>query len=1040
MSILDLVDLAGSERQESAGTTGERLREGAHINKSLSTLALVVSKLAGQAAGVGAGGDQPPRTPARAPASVDRRRRGANTPRGGAFEAVGGGASGSAPTHIPFRNSKLTRLLRQSLGGNSFTTLLATITPSIVSHDESVSTLNFAAACKRVRSRATMHVVVDDATTLNLYRARIRELTAAVESAGAARAAAQAQAQAAVALLVRRETGDRVAAAAAQPAHAGGDGAAAVAQPPVGVAALPTESLDLAEFGLASPVSARRLAAQGGGGEVALVRELASARAAALASQMRANELEQSVSALQSALVAADSAALAAARGGGGGLHTAKRFSVRSLLGAEAALRRVSGGGGGGGGGGGIHGEEAAATWDAKNAAVAVGGGSPRSVRSSSHISPHSVITSPQRLTNGTDVKVDLTESRGAAVSSPASRSAGSPWIASPQGGGGRGSPWIASPPPLPRSITSSPLPPEVGDADESDFSAADAALLLPPQPPLPGRLLSPDARGEPVSFVSPDMDVDDGEEGGGGDSSGLGVFLRGVRERLEEGVLPLPRSSPRSRSDSLNSLENHVVERVATPSAAQAAAARWVDGGGVGGSPLRPLAVSDGGSGSGLRASHSPDALRARVEDLVNALNGERADRDAAVNAERERTALLVEAARAEWAVKFEQKSEELTSMRADRDRLSELASRQHEALDAARAATAAAESGRSSARALAHELGAELERARESISAAAAALDASRTREAAARARLAAVEETGRGLEVEVAALRAERDDAVARANVSSVNEKQTALVASRLAALADAADALDARARAVAAREEAVASARAEMSVREDALLRAATNAAASEVANAVGAVGGAMGTGADAAGSVSTREAAVVLRERALGEGAAAAAAAALQLIEKKERALVRRRRDVEAAAQVVARVDAAAAKATRDASVLALTVFALRTAGVVSETALVRAVADAETAFSERERRGAGGETRLNAPAAPEQNLAHAIFASPVRGEGAGLTRLVNRAEHSLRSPPPPLVFGSPVARALHAVPIANVELNADDDTPHASPE
>ncbi|KAK3699582.1 hypothetical protein QZH41_014293, partial [Actinostola sp. cb2023] len=91
VSKLNLVDLAGSERVSSTGAEGQRLKEGAHINKSLFTLGSVIAKLS------------------------------------------------EGESFIPFRDSKLTRILQSSLGGNAKTAILCTVTP--VSVEETISTL-----------------------------------------------------------------------------------------------------------------------------------------------------------------------------------------------------------------------------------------------------------------------------------------------------------------------------------------------------------------------------------------------------------------------------------------------------------------------------------------------------------------------------------------------------------------------------------------------------------------------------------------------------------------------------------------------------------------------------------------------------------------------------------------------------------------------------------------------------------------------------------------------------------------------------------
>ncbi|RPA93552.1 kinesin-domain-containing protein [Choiromyces venosus 120613-1] len=111
-----LVDLAGSERANSTGATGARLREGSNINKSLTTLGRVIAALA----------DDPPQK------------------RGGRKKEV-----------VPYRDSILTWLLKDSLGGNSKTAMIACISPS--DYDETLSTLRYADQAKRIRTRAVVN-------------------------------------------------------------------------------------------------------------------------------------------------------------------------------------------------------------------------------------------------------------------------------------------------------------------------------------------------------------------------------------------------------------------------------------------------------------------------------------------------------------------------------------------------------------------------------------------------------------------------------------------------------------------------------------------------------------------------------------------------------------------------------------------------------------------------------------------------------------------------------------------------------------------
>ncbi|KAH7284886.1 hypothetical protein KP509_33G001100 [Ceratopteris richardii] len=110
---LNLVDLAGSERQKASGAEGERLREAVNINKSLSTLGLVIMSLVDVAQG--------------------------------------------KQRHIPYRDSKLTFLLQDSLGGNSKTTIIATVSPAISCANETLSTLKFAQRAKFIQNNAIVN-------------------------------------------------------------------------------------------------------------------------------------------------------------------------------------------------------------------------------------------------------------------------------------------------------------------------------------------------------------------------------------------------------------------------------------------------------------------------------------------------------------------------------------------------------------------------------------------------------------------------------------------------------------------------------------------------------------------------------------------------------------------------------------------------------------------------------------------------------------------------------------------------------------------
>uniref|UniRef100_A0A8C4DI56 Kinesin-like protein KIF14 n=1 Tax=Dicentrarchus labrax TaxID=13489 RepID=A0A8C4DI56_DICLA len=139
-SRINLVDLAGSERCNSAQTSGDRLREGASINKSLLTLGKVISALSDQA--------------------LTRKK-----------------------VFIPYRESVLTWLLKESLGGNSKTAMIATLSPAGSNVEESLSTLRYAQQARTIINVAK----VNEDTSAKL----IRELKAEVEKLRAAQMSSQ---------------------------------------------------------------------------------------------------------------------------------------------------------------------------------------------------------------------------------------------------------------------------------------------------------------------------------------------------------------------------------------------------------------------------------------------------------------------------------------------------------------------------------------------------------------------------------------------------------------------------------------------------------------------------------------------------------------------------------------------------------------------------------------------------------------------------------------------------------------------------------
>ncbi|XP_015279204.1 PREDICTED: kinesin-like protein KIF17 [Gekko japonicus] len=127
---LNLVDLAGSERQSKTGAVGERLKEATKINLSLSALSNVISALA------------------------DAR-----------------------CTHIPYRDSKLTRVLQASLGGNTKTLMVACLSPADSNYDETLSTLRYAHRAKNIQNKPCINEDPKDAL-LREYQEEIRKLKA----------------------------------------------------------------------------------------------------------------------------------------------------------------------------------------------------------------------------------------------------------------------------------------------------------------------------------------------------------------------------------------------------------------------------------------------------------------------------------------------------------------------------------------------------------------------------------------------------------------------------------------------------------------------------------------------------------------------------------------------------------------------------------------------------------------------------------------------------------------------------------------------
>ncbi|KAK9705739.1 hypothetical protein RND81_07G078300 [Saponaria officinalis] len=133
---LNLVDLAGSERASQTKSAGLRLKEGSHINRSLLTLTQVIRKLSG----------------------------------------------GKRSGHIPYRESKLTRILQSSLGGNARTAIICTLSPALSHVEQSRNTLLFATTAKEVTNTARVNVVVSDQQLVKHLQQEVARLEAELRS------------------------------------------------------------------------------------------------------------------------------------------------------------------------------------------------------------------------------------------------------------------------------------------------------------------------------------------------------------------------------------------------------------------------------------------------------------------------------------------------------------------------------------------------------------------------------------------------------------------------------------------------------------------------------------------------------------------------------------------------------------------------------------------------------------------------------------------------------------------------------------------
>ncbi|ETN62335.1 hypothetical protein AND_005972 [Anopheles darlingi] len=134
IGILNLVDLAGSERADQTGATGCRFKEGVCINRSLLSLSLVIQKL----------------------------------------------SENSDKQFINYRDSKLTRILQASLGGNAVTSMICNITPAVV--DETYYTLSFAMRAKAIKNRPKVNEILTEAAMMKRLEREIKRLQSELRS------------------------------------------------------------------------------------------------------------------------------------------------------------------------------------------------------------------------------------------------------------------------------------------------------------------------------------------------------------------------------------------------------------------------------------------------------------------------------------------------------------------------------------------------------------------------------------------------------------------------------------------------------------------------------------------------------------------------------------------------------------------------------------------------------------------------------------------------------------------------------------------
>jgi len=142
-SVINLVDLAGSEKSKQSGAIGERLKEGSAINLSLTVLGNCISILAEKA------------------------------------------ANKKKNAVVPYRDSNLTRILQNALGGNSKTIMVCAVSPSSLNFEETLGTLRYAERAKKIVNKAVVNESVHEKIIRELKEENDR-LKKLLESSGAA--------------------------------------------------------------------------------------------------------------------------------------------------------------------------------------------------------------------------------------------------------------------------------------------------------------------------------------------------------------------------------------------------------------------------------------------------------------------------------------------------------------------------------------------------------------------------------------------------------------------------------------------------------------------------------------------------------------------------------------------------------------------------------------------------------------------------------------------------------------------------------------